>query len=135
MKLQDLIAVSGLPGLYKMSGNRPNGLIVEDLDTGKRKFVPMRKHQFSPLETIAVFTMEDSVPLIEVLQKMKEKQADIPPISPKANSEDLRAYFTAVMPNHDPFRVYPKDIKKIVKWFEFLDTRNILDQSASDEEE
>ena len=135
MKLQDLIAVSGLPGLYKMSGNRPNGLIVEDLDTGKRRFVPMRKHQFSPLETIAVFTMEDSVPLIEVLQKIKEKQAEIPPISPKASSDDLRAYFTAVMPNHDPYRVYPKDIKKIVKWFEFLDARDLFDQSASDEEE
>ena len=67
MSKKELIAISGVPGLYKMVGNRSNGLIVEDLDTGKRKFVSMRKHQFSPLETIAIFTYTDSIPLIEVI--------------------------------------------------------------------
>ena len=135
MKLEDLISVSGLPGLYKMAGNRPNGLIVEDLDTGKRKFVPMRKHQFSPLETIAVFTTEDSVALVEVLAKMHEVKPSIPPVSPKSDSETLRAYFDQIVPDHDQYRVYPKDIKKIIKWYQFLDERNIFDHLSSDEEE
>ena len=135
MKLEDLISVSGLPGLHKMAGNRPNGLIVEDLDTGKRKFVPMRKHQFSPLETIAVFTTEDSVALVEVLAKMHEVKVSIPPVSPKSDSETLRAYFDQIVPDHDHYRVYPKDIKKIIKWFQFLDERKIFDHLSSDEEE
>ena len=135
MKLEDLIAVSAMPGLYRMAGNRSNGLIVEDLDTGKRKFVSMRKHQFSPLETIAIFTLEDSVALIEVLKKMHAIKSDTPPVSPRADSDSLRAYFSEIVPDHDAFRVYPKDIRKIIKWFEFLDARNIFDTVASDEEE
>lgn len=135
MKLEELIAVSGLPGLYKMAGNRANGLIVEDLDSGKRKFVSMRKHQFSPLETIAVFTITDSIPLTEVLEKMHQQKEVSPPVPAKAANDDLRAYFQEVLPDHDPTRVYPKDIKKIIKWYEFLDSRELLGQPKSDEEE
>ncbi len=134
MKLEDLIAVSGLPGLYKMAGNRPNGLIIEDLDTGKRKFASMRKHQFSPLETIAIFTNQDSVSLVEVLKKMYDQKSHTPPVSSKASADDLRSYFEAIVPDHDHYRVYPKDIKKIIKWFTFLDDREMF-AAQSDEEE
>ena len=134
VKLEELIAVSGLPGLFKMAGNRANGLIVEDLDTGKRKFVSMRKHQFSPLETIAVFTITDSVPLLDVFQKMLAMKAEMPPVSHKSNTDTLRDYFESVVPEHDPTRVYPKDIQKIIKWFHFLDERNLLQQSSDEEE-
>ncbi len=133
-KLEELLAVSGLPGLYRMIGNRPNGLIVEDLDSGKRRFVSMRKHQFSPLETIAVFTATDSKALTEVLQTMHQRRHELPPVSAKASSDELRAYFTEVMPDHDPYRVFPKDIKKIIKWYTFLHEHNLFDQ-ATDEEE
>jgi hypothetical protein len=117
-----------------MAGNRANGLIVEDLDTGKRKFVSMRKHQFSPLETIAVFTITDSVPLLDVFQKMLAMKAEMPPVSHKSNTDTLRDYFESVVPEHDPTRVYPKDIQKIIKWFHFLDDRNLLQQSSDEEE-
>ncbi len=135
MNLDELIAVSGLPGLYRMAGNRPNGLIVEDLDTGKKKFVSMRKHQFSPLETIAIFTTTDSVPLLDIFRKMDERKSEVPPVDPKSNQETLRQYFTQILPEHDPHRVFPKDIKKILKWFSFLDDRNMLQAKTSDEEE
>ena len=135
MSKDNLIAVSGLPGLFKMVGNRPNGLIVEDLDNGKRKFVSMRKHQFSPLETIAIFTYTDSTPLTEVLKKMYEQRESNPPVSPKAIGKDLRAYFRTIIPDHDEYRVFPKDIKKIIRWFEFLVERDMLEAAVSEEEE
>nr|MBS0036735.1 DUF5606 domain-containing protein [Saprospiraceae bacterium] len=37
MKIEDLIAISGLPGLFKMVANRPNGLIVENPADGKKR--------------------------------------------------------------------------------------------------
>ena len=134
MKLEELMAVSGLPGLYKVASNRPNGLIIEDLDDGKKKFASMRKHQFSPLETIAIFTLTDSVPLTEVLRKMHTLLETSPPVSTKAKHDELRGYFRAVLPDHDPTRVYPKDIIKIIKWFHFLNERNLLTASADEEE-
>ncbi len=134
MKIQELIAVSGLPGLYKMAASRANGLIVEDLDTGKRKFVSMRKHQFSPLETIAVFTMTDSVALTEVLQKIHALREETPPVSHKSSNDELRSYFREVLPEHDEYRVFPKDIKKIIKWYNFLNDRNLFEQFTDEEE-
>ncbi|MBX2815618.1 MAG: DUF5606 domain-containing protein [Saprospiraceae bacterium] len=132
-KLKDLMAVTGLPGLYRMVGNRPNGLIAEDLDTGKRRFLPMRKHQFSPLETIAIFTITDSIPLMEVLERMTQKENENPPVSAKSTNTELRAYFSTIVPDHDEYRVFPRDIAKIIKWHAFLQERNLL--HFTDEEE
>ena len=56
MKLDEFVAVSGLPGVFKMVANRNNGLIVENIETGKRKFAPTRRHQFTPLASIGIYT-------------------------------------------------------------------------------
>ena len=34
MNLKDLVAVSGMPGIYRMAANRNNGLIIEDVVAG-----------------------------------------------------------------------------------------------------
>ena len=94
----------------------------------------MRKHQFSPLETIAIFTITDSVPLTEVLHKMHAIKDTNPPVSTKVKHDELRRYFNTVLPDHDPTRVYPKDIIKIIKWFHFLNERNLLSSPADEEE-
>ncbi|MCB0664401.1 MAG: DUF5606 domain-containing protein [Saprospiraceae bacterium] len=134
MKLEDIIAISGMPGLYKMAGSRPNGIIVEDLDNGKRKFVPSRKHQFSPLETISIFTLADTEGLVDVLRKMHALKDEVPVVPPSASNEELREYFLKVLPDHDQSRVFTRDIKKMVKWYQFLESRNLFD-ATSDEEE
>jgi hypothetical protein len=46
MNLENLVAVSGMSGIFRIAANRNNGLIVEDLITGKKKFASARKHQF-----------------------------------------------------------------------------------------
>lgn len=134
MKLEDIIAISGMPGLYKMAGSRPNGIIVEDLDNGKRKFVPSRKHQFSPLETISIFTITDTTGLVDVLRKMHALKEEIPVVDPAASNEELREYFLKVLPDHDQSRVFTRDIKKMVKWYQFLAARNLFDASSDEEE-
>lgn len=139
MRLKDLVVVTGIPGVQKMLVNRNNGMVVEDLDSGKTRFAPIRKHQFSPLETISVFVEgeDDSVEIREVFQSMYDKLADTPPVKLDAKTEELRAYFTAVLPNHDRDRVHVSDIKKIVRWFNFLHERGYMamEEVVSDEEE
>ncbi len=39
-----------------MAANRGNGLIIEDLASGKKRFASARKHQFTPLESIGIYT-------------------------------------------------------------------------------
>lgn len=126
MEFEKLVAVSGKPGLFFVVGNRSNGLILEDIDSKKRTFVPARTHQFSPLETISIYvdTDEETVPLRSVFAKMRD--ADVELVSHKGSKEELRAYFLQILPEHDQDQVSASDIGKVVKWFGFLKDRQLL---------
>ena len=106
MKLEDLVAVSGISGLFKMAANRNNGLIIEDLDTGKRKFAPSRKHQFTPLATIGIYTLDDSTELNIVFNTILEQlESNPPPVGTKAPSADYHTWFRKILPAYDEDRV------------------------------
>ncbi len=131
MILKDFVAVSGLPGLYKMVTSRNNGLVVEDIDTGKTKFVSIRKHQFTPLETVAIYTDDDACDMKDVFAKIKESNLDIP--STNAKPQELFDYFGEILPDYDRDQVKISDVKKVIKWYQFLDQRNLLLASAEEE--
>lgn len=139
MNLEKFVSVSGLPGIYRMAANRSNGLIIEDLSTGKKRFASSRKHQFTPLESIAIFTDDgDSIELKEVFKTMLEQIEAHPPVKANGKPEDLHEYFERVLPNYDKDRVYTSDIKKVIKWFTHLHERDLLsleDTKTTDEEE
>lgn len=122
MNLENFVAVSGLPGIYKMIGNRKNGLLVADLDKGTTKFCSVRKHQFTPLESCSIYTDTDTAPLKDIFTTMEAK----PPIPLKSSSEELHAYFREILPEYDEDRVYISDIKKVIKWYNFLKERDLL---------
>lgn len=134
MKLDNLIAVSGLPGLYRMASNRSNGLIVENLDTGKKRFASARKHQFTPLGSIAIFTDDgESVELANVFRNMKDQFEDTPPVSTSSKNDELFDYFEDILPNYDKEKVFPGDIKKVIKWFTCLHNNELLDDTTEEE--
>lgn len=131
MKLDDYIAVSGMPNVYKLVTNKANGLILSDLDTGKTKFYPVRKHQFTPMASVAIYTLEDTIPVVDVFSKMKEKESELP--VPKASDDKmaLLEYFEHIVPDYDEDRVYVSDIKKVIKWYTYLNDRKIFELVAS----
>ncbi|MEN0004342.1 MAG: DUF5606 domain-containing protein [Bacteroidota bacterium] len=127
MNLEKLVAVSGMSGIFRMAANRNNGLIIEDLDTGKKRFASARRHQFTPLESIAIYTDDgDSTELKNVFRNMLEQLEDNPPADPNGPGSELYEYFTDVLPNYDKDRVNIGDIKKVIKWFKFLQERKLL---------
>ncbi len=135
MKLDEYIAVSGMSDVYKLVTNKPNGLILADLDSGKTKFYPVRKHQFTPMASVAIYTLEDTIPLVDVFARMKEKLGTL--AVPKASEDKMKLleYFENIVPDYDEDRVYVSDIKKVIKWFTFLNDRKILDSGIDREEE
>ena len=139
MKLDDLVAVSGMSGVFKLAANRNNGLIIEDLDNGKRKFAPARKHQFTPLASIGIFTLEDSTELKIIFRTMVEQMEGNPVPSASGSSKDLHTYFRKILADYDEDKVHTSDIKKVIKWFNFLNERSLIDMEdepeAKDEEE
>ncbi len=127
MNFDEIIAVSGLGGLYRMVANRSNGLIVEELGSGKRRFASARKHQFTPLASIGIYTDDgDTLELKKVFRNMNDQFDDNPPPDLNSSGEDLREYFSDVLPNYDPDRVKVADIKKVIKWFVFLSEGKML---------
>jgi hypothetical protein len=130
--VKNFVAVGGKSGVFKLITVRGNGIIIESYDTKVREFVAIRQHEFSPFETISLYTYDDSKSLAEVLTIMKEQFGDNPPPSEKSDSKVLRAYMTAILPNHDRERVHTSDIKKLIKWFTFLNTRNLLKEKVEE---
>jgi len=119
-----LVSVSGLSGLYRVAANRHNGLIIEDLQSGHRRFAPSRSHQFSLLASIGIYTYEDTEDLRSVFIKMKDSGLERP--GSDANDAELREYFRQILPDHDEDRVRISDIRKIIKWYGFLSDRDML---------
>ncbi len=124
MNLEKYLAVSGLPGLFTMVSSKPNGLLVKDLDDGKTKFCSVRKYQFTPLETVGIYTMTDTENLKTIFTTMLEKKEMLP--SSKASKDVLLTYFAEILPNFDRDRVYPNHIKKIIQWFSALESRGLI---------
>ncbi len=137
MKLKDYVVVTGMPGVQKIVATRNNGMLVEDLDTGKVRLASVRKHQFSPLDSMSMYVTgeEDSVPLKDVFQSMLDKLNETPPIDPDSPTPELRKYFTTILPNHDPDRVHGSDIKKAIRWFKYMNDRGLLTGGDDSEEE
>jgi hypothetical protein len=76
--------------------------------------------------------MMDSEPLDKVFQNMLDQFEDNPPPPPKGKAEIVLEYFEDVLPQYDKDKVSIGDIRKIIKWFNFLHDRGLL---TEDEEE
>jgi hypothetical protein len=136
MNLKEIVAVSGLGGLFKVQANRSDGLIVQGFDEDKSKFLSSRKFVFTPLEGITVYTHTDNVELEDIFLKMKEMSDTTPlPDAKKASSADLKSYFQKVLPDYDDGRVYVSDIKKLVKWYQILDKEGLVVKTEEPKEE
>ncbi|MBT8229520.1 MAG: DUF5606 domain-containing protein [Bacteroidia bacterium] len=132
MNLEPFVAVSGVGGILKLVTSRNNGLILESLENGKTRFYSVRKHQFTPLGTVAIYTLEDTIALRDVFEKMLEQYEENPPVSPKAEQYKIEEYFESIIPDYDEDRVSINDMKKVIKWFNFMNERDLLN---SEEEE
>ncbi len=122
MEYSKLISVTGMPGLFELVTSKTDGAIVKSLEDQTTKFVSSRVHNFSHLESIEVYTIRDNVNLVEVLQAMDASKEVLP--SDK-DSKAVTTYMKKVYPDMDFDRVYPSDMKKMVKWFAVLKANNI----------
>lgn len=126
---QTILAISGKPGLYKLVSRGNNNLIVEVLDATHRRQPAFGTDRITSLADIAMFTDEDDVPLMNVLDSLKtleegkKSSLDIK----KASGDDLREYFAKVLPNFDRERVHTSDIKKLIQWYNILVENGITD--------
>lgn len=132
MEYSKLVAVTGLPGLFELVSTKSDGAIIRSLEDQTTKFAATRIHNFSHLESIEVYTTGDNVNLVDVFHAMEAKGGSLPDTKDNAA---VREYFEKVYPELDFERVYPSDLKKMVKWFEILVKHKIEIKLTEPEEE
>lgn len=135
MDLKDIVAITGMGGLFRLETQRNNGIIVSPLPDGTKKFVSARQHLFTPLENITIFTEDEGMELKEVFLRMKAKTEAFALPDAKASNDDLHTYFAEVVPEYDAERVYASDIKKMVRWYEILDNLGMVTAEEESAEE
>lgn len=134
MGLEKILSVAGKPGLYKLITQTRTGFVAESLLDGKRITVSLRA-SVSVLSEIAIYTLEEEVPLREVFEKIQSKEdGGKTSISHKDEKIKLEEYFFEVLPNYDEDRVYVSDIKKVIQWYNILTDNKIIDFSSEKEE-
>jgi hypothetical protein len=87
----------------------------------------------SALEDIAIYTEEGDVPLKDIFKIIFDKENGGPAISPKVSANELKAYFEKVVPEYDKDRVYVSDIKKVMLWYNTLQSKGLLDFSEEED--
>ncbi len=132
MDYSKLVAVSGLPGLYELVSSKTDGAILRSLEDKSTQFAASRKHQFSQLESIEVYTTGENINLAEIFRVMGDSSEALPDAK---DEKAVKAYFQKVYPDLDLERVYPSDMKKMVKWFDVLRKNDIEIKAPQIEED
>jgi len=136
MKYNELVAISGLSGLFQLLSTKSDGAIVKNLDDNTTKFVPARLHNVTPLDSIEVFTEEDNVRLFEVFMNFKKNEDAAGTFdAAKADNKKVKEHFGKLFPAYDKDRVYVSDMKKMIKWFAILKKLDLLQEEEAATEE
>ncbi|MDR3047528.1 MAG: DUF5606 domain-containing protein [Bacteroidales bacterium] len=125
MNLSEIITISGKPGLYKLISKGKNNFIVESLIDKKR--IPAFTHDgISSLDNIAIYTINEEVALSDIFEAIyKKENGDLVPDIMK-DTNRMKDYFVEVLPEYDQERVFPNSIKKILNWYNILNSNNLI---------
>jgi len=132
MKWEEIIAVSGRPGLYRIVGQSKSGILAEHITDKKKVLAP--PFRVTALKDISVFTETDEVPLREVMTRMARTAAARPIPDKKASKEELTEFFREVLPDYDEERFYPSHMRKIIGWYRLLEPAGLFEAAGGSEE-
>ena len=134
--LKEILALTGKPGLFKLVSQGNNMLIAESLIDHKRTPVYARDKVVS-LADVSMYSESEDVPLRQVLKNMQAlhdgKRCDVD--VKKASAAQLYEYLGKVLPKADVDRIYPTDIKKLIKWYNILVDAEMTDFEEEKPEE
>lgn len=134
MDLSEIVAITGMPGLFKVAARRNDGLIVTSLLDDKTQFVSGRVNLFSSLDNITIYTTDEAVTLKEALASIKKNEGTkaVPDLK---NDADTKAWFEVVIPNYDKEKVHTSDMKKLAKWYTILNGKNLIEELTAEKAE
>ena len=134
MKITDILAVAGKPGLYQVLASGSASIVVESMVDGKRSSVPGTA-RVSNLADITMYTHDDDVPLLDILNRMHDAQKGAEGPSHKDVAQTIRDFVDGIVPELDHDRVYQSDLKKLVQWYNLLVSKGAFPLEAPEKPE
>jgi hypothetical protein len=125
MNVEKILAIAGKPGLFELKLQTRSGFLAESLLDGKKITVGMRSN-VSLLSEISMYTYSEEKPLVEIMRAIAIKENEGPTISNKEDNAKLMAYFKEILPDYDEDRVYVSDIKKVLNWYNILQSKGLV---------
>ena len=134
MNIDEILSISGKPGLYKLVAQSRGGVIVQSMIDDKR-FPVTQTHNVSALKDIAIYTYEEEIPLKDVFLKIAEKEDFGKAVDHKSKPEELKNYMIEILADYDQERVYASDLKKLFQWYNLLQEQGLITPDEANEEE
>ena len=135
MKISEVLAISGKPGLYKVIASSQKNLVVESMIDGKRTSVP-GSARVSSLGDIMMYTHNDDVPLRDILENMHKKtKGTEAPNHNSSSPQEIKDFVDSVVKDLDHDRIYISDLKKLVQWYNTLLAKNAFPFENEEEAE
>ncbi|MCF6130043.1 DUF5606 domain-containing protein [Flavobacterium sp. AS60] len=126
MNLEKILAIAGKPGLFELKLQTRSGFLAESLLDGKKITVGLRSN-VSLLSEISMYTYSAEKPLVEIMRAIAIKENEGPTaVSHKDDNAKLIAYFQEILPDYDEDRVYASDIKKLLNWYNILQSKGMV---------
>ncbi|GAB3865416.1 hypothetical protein GCM10028824_04200 [Hymenobacter segetis] len=132
-ELQELAAISGMPGLYRLVRAARHGVLVESLDEKATRTLAPARNKVSLLSEISIYTQdpEETVPLTEVFERIYQKHGAASPVTAKSSEGELTDFLAGVIPDYDRDRVYLSDIKKLASWYDIVSKHRPYQEAAA----
>jgi len=135
MDLSEVVAITGLPGLFKIAGRKNDGVIATSLVDDKTQFVPARTHLSTPLDKITIYTTDDTpddtVELKKVLASIKKHEA-AHAVPDGKDEKALKTWMEKILPTYDKEKVHVSDMKKLAKWYGILNAKQLIEELTAE---
>ena len=133
MKITDILAIAGKPGLYQVLASGSSSVVVKSMLDGKRSSVP-GSARVSNLADITMYTHEEDMPLLDVLNRIHSSNKGAEGPSHKESAQVIRDFIDGILPELDHDRVYQSDLKKLVQWYNLLVSKGAFPLEGPEEE-
>jgi hypothetical protein len=131
--LSGIIAISGQSGLFKIVAQSKNGIIVEGLQDKKRVNV-YASTKVSTLAEISMYTTGDDKPIEAIMLSVYDKENGGPAVDAKSDDKAITTYFELVLPEYDKDRVYVSNMRKLLGWYNIMQTTGNLKKKEENAE-
>lgn len=134
IEIKDVVALTGSPGLFQIVKADDRAIVIESMDDRKKRQLIRGNMMVSKLVDVSIYTEEESEPLVQILQAVKEKYGEELPVTKKSSKNELMDFLGSVLPDYDSERVYPSNVKKLISWYKILLAYDVSLELEEDEE-